>query len=333
MEIGIFSVGDIKPDPHTGISPTEYQRIHAITRIGKHAEEAGFDVVATGEHHCPPFVPSSPVALLAYLAASTERVILSTATTLITTNDPVRLAEDYATIQHLAHGRHDVMLGRGKDERVYSWFGKNNADGMELAAENYALLRRLWREDTVDWVGEFRAPLRDFTSVPRPLDGVPPFVWHGAERSVGTAELAARYGDGLFVNNLFRRVADFRPLVDRYRERSAHHGHRPVVGVGGQAFVCARSQDAVDEFRPYFNATPSAANGSLEDLVAGTALTVGSPQQVIDKTLSFREHFGDYQRQLFLIDHAGLPLKTVLGQLDLLGAEVLPALRKEPSAV
>lgn len=133
MEIGIFSVGDLKPDPHTGIAPTEYQRIHAIMRIGKQAEEAGFDVVATGEHHCPPFVPSSPVALLAYLAASTERVVLSTATTLITTNDPVRLAEDYATIQHLAHGRLDVMLGRGKDERVYPWFGKDHARATAVA--------------------------------------------------------------------------------------------------------------------------------------------------------------------------------------------------------
>ena len=123
-------------------------------------------------------------------------------------------------------------------------------------------------------------------------------------------------------------------MVQLYRRRYAHHGHgRPedaVVGLGGQVFLRKNSQDAVLEFRPYFDNAPVYGHGpSLEDFTEQTPLTVGSPQQVIERTLTFREAVGDYQRQLFLMDHAGLPLKTVLEQLDILGEEVVPVLRKE----
>src|SRR5918912_1472680 len=244
MQFGIFSVGDVTPDPTTGRTPTERERIKAMVAIALKAEEVGLDVFATGEHHNPPFVPSSPTTTLGFIAARTERLILSTATTLITTNDPVKIAEDYAMLQHLADGRVDLMMGRGNTGPVYPWFGQDIRNGIELAVENYALLRRLWREDVVDWQGRFRTPLQGFTSTPRPLDGVPPFVWHGSIRSPQIAEQAAYYGDGFF-----------------------------------------------------------------------------------------RDHVGDYQRQLFLVDHAGLSLKTVLEQLDILGEEVVPVLRKEFAAL
>src|SRR3954451_18890029 len=201
MQLGIFGVGDLHPDATTGRTPTEHDRITGVARIARHAEDVGFDVYAMGEHHNPPFIPSSPTTLLAYAAAKTERITLSTSTTLITTNDPVKIAEDYATLQHLADGRMDLMLGRGNTGPVYPWFGKDIRDGISLAVENYALLRRLWREDVVDWEGKFRTPLQGFTSTPRPLDGVPPFVWHGSIRSPEIAEQAAFYGDGFFHNN------------------------------------------------------------------------------------------------------------------------------------
>ena len=126
-------------------------------------------------------------------------------------------------------------------------------------------------------------------------------------------------------------------LVGFYRQRYAHYGHgtekQAVVGLGGQAHIARRSQDAIAEFRPYFDEAPVYGHGpSLEDFTEMTPLSVGSPQEVIDKTLTFREHFGDYQRQLFLIDHAGMPLTMVLDQLELLGGEVVPALRKELAA-
>jgi putative FMN-dependent luciferase-like monooxygenase len=337
VQFGVFTVGDVTRDPTTGREPGEHERIRAMVTIARKAEEVGLDVFATGEHHNPPFVPSSPTTLLGYIAGRTDRIQLSTSTTLITTNDPVKIAEDYAMLQHLTEGRVDLVLGRGNTAPVYPWFGQDLRQGLPLAVENYALLRRLWREDVVDWEGRFRTPLHGFTATPRPLDGVPPFVWHGSIRTPEIAEQAAYYGDGFFANHIFWPKEHTQRMVALYRRRFAHHGHgtpeQAIVGLGGQVFLRRNSQDAIGEFRPYFDNAPVYGHGpSLEDFAAQTPLTVGSPQQVIDRTLTFREYVGDYQRQLFLVDHAGLPLKTVLEQLDLLGEEVVPVLRREFAA-
>jgi putative FMN-dependent luciferase-like monooxygenase len=328
----------VTTDPTTGRAPSEEERIRSMVAIALKAEEVGLDVFASGEHHNPPFVPSSPTTLLGHIAARTTRLVLSTATTLITTNDPVKIAEDYAMLQHLAAGRVDLMLGRGNTGPVYPWFGQDIRDGIALAVENYALLHRLWREDVVDWQGRFRTPLTGFTSTPRPLDGVPPFVWHGSIRSPEIAEQAAYYGDGFFANHIFWPKEHTQRMVALYRRRFEHYGHgradQAIVGLGGQVFMRHDSQAAVREFRPYFDNAPVYGHGpSLEDFSAQTPLTVGSPQQVIDRTLTFREYVGDYQRQLFLVDHAGLPLRTVLEQMDLLGGEVVPVLRRELAAL
>ncbi|WP_420845467.1 LLM class flavin-dependent oxidoreductase [Microbacterium sediminis] len=334
MQFGLFSVSDITRDPVTGYTPSEAERIRDIVTIAKHAEEAGLDVFALGEHHNPPFFSSSPTTTLAYIAAQTERLIVSTATTLITTNDPVKIAEDYAMLQHLAGGRVDLIMGRGNTGPVYPWFGKDIRQGLPLAIENYQLLHRLWREDVVDWEGSFRTALHGFTSTPRPLDDVPPFVWHGSIRTPEIAEQAAYYGDGFFANNIFWPKEHYQRLINLYRQRYAHYGHgtpeQAIVGLGGQAFMAKNSQDAVNQFRPYFDSAPVYGNGpTMEDFTEMTPLTVGSPQQVIDRYAAMRDTFGDYQRQLFLMDHAGLPLKIVLEQIDFLGQDVVPVLRKE----
>lgn len=337
MQFGIFSVSDITRDPVTGVTPSEAERIDAIVQIARKTEEVGLDVFAIGEHHNPPFFSSSPTTLLGHIAATTERLILTTATTLITTNDPVKIAEDYAMLQHLSKGRMDLMLGRGNTGPVYPWFGKDIRAGLPLALENYNLLHRLWREDVVDWEGNYRTPLQGFTATPRPLDGVPPFVWHGSIRTPEIAEQAAYYGNGFFANHIFWPTAHSLQLIEFYRQRFEHYGHgtkkQAIVGLGGQAYIAKKSQDAWNEFRPYFNEAPVYGHGpSLEDFAEMTPLSVGSPQEIIDKTLTFHDTFGDYQRQLWLMDHAGLPLKTVLNQLDLLGEEVVPVLRKELEA-
>ncbi len=141
------------------------------------------------------------------------------------------------------------------------------------------------------------------------------------------AEQAAYYGDDFFANHIFWPTSHTERMVRLYRQRFEHYGHgsadQAIVGLGGRVFMRARSQDAVAEFRPYFDHAPVYGHGpSLEDFMAQTPLTVGSPQQVIERTLAFRGYVGDYQRQLFLMDHAGLPLRTVLEQLDILGEQV-----------
>ncbi|MGW4533829.1 LLM class flavin-dependent oxidoreductase [Nocardia sp. NPDC004340] len=334
MQFGIFSVGDVTMDPTTGRTPSEAERIQAMVSIALKAEEVGLDVFATGEHHNPPFVPSSPTTMLGYVAAKTDKLVLSTATTLITTNDPVKIAEDFAMLQHLAGGRVDVMMGRGNTGPVYPWFGKDIRDGLPLAIENYHLLRRLWREQRVDWEGKFRTPLQGYTSTPAPLDGTPPFVWHGSIRSPEIAEQAAYYGDGFFHNNIFWDMQHTKQMVTLYRRRFEHYGHgaaeQAIVGLGGQVFMAETEAEAKKIFRPYFDNAPVYGHGpSLEDFTELTPLTVGTPEQVIERTLGFADNVGDYQRQLFLMDHAGLPLDMVLQQIEILGKEVVPVLRKE----
>ncbi|WP_459612104.1 CE1758 family FMN-dependent luciferase-like monooxygenase [Corynebacterium urogenitale] len=339
MDFGIFTIGDITPDPNNGSAPSEHDKITNTITIAKHAEEAGLDVFATGQHHNPPFAaPANPPVLLAYLAAQTSKIKLSTSTTLITTTDPVRIAEDYSYLQHLAEGRMDLMMGRGNTGPVYPWFGKDIRQGIPLAIENYNLLHRLWREEDLNWQGKFRTPLQGFTATPRPLDDVAPFVWHGSIRSPEIAEQAAYYGDGFFHNNIFWNVEHTARMIELYRQRYEHYGHgqahQAFVGLGGHVFIRKNSQDAVNEFRPYFDNAPVYGHGpSLEEFSAQTPLTVGSPQQIIDRYLSFHDWAGDFQRQLFLIDHAGLPLKTVLEQIDILAEDVIPVLRKEYAAL
>lgn len=333
MQFGIFTIGDVTTDPTTGVTPSEHDRINAMTQIALKAEEVGLDVFVTGEHHNPPFVPSSPTTHLAYIAAQTKNIQLSTSTTLITTNDPVKIAEDYAFLQHLSGGRVDLMMGRGNTGPVYPWFGKDIRKGIPLAVENYHLLRKLWREPVVNWKGEFRTPLQNYTSTPAPLGDVPPFVWHGSIRSVQIAEQAAFYGDGFFHNNIFWNKEHTAQMVNIYRQRFEKYGHgradQAIVGLGGQVFIGETEAEAKKFFRPYFDNAPVYGHGpSLEEFTELTPLTVGTVEQVIERTMQFADWVGDYQRQLFLIDHAGLPLEVVLNQIEILGTQVVPELRR-----
>lgn len=337
MQFGIFTIGDVTQDPITGQTPTEHERINAMTQIALKAEEVGLDVFATGEHHNPPFVPSAPTTHLAYIAAQTKHLQLSTATTLITTTDPVRIAEDYSFLQHLSGGRVDLMMGRGNTGPVYPWFGKDIRQGIPLAIENYHLLRRLWREKSVNWQGQFRTPLQGFTTTPFPLEDVPPFVWHGSIRSVQIAEQAAFYGDGFFHNNIFWNKEHTAKMVDIYRRRFEKYGHgqadQAIVGLGGQVYIGESEEAAKKEFRPYFDNAPVYGHGpSLEEFTSLTPLTVGTVEQVIERTMEFADWVGDYQRQLFLMDHAGLPLEVVLNQIEILGTQVVPEVRRRMEA-
>lgn len=333
MQFGIFSVGDKTQDPNTGKTPTDNEKLKATIAIAQHADEVGLDVFAMGEHHNPIFV-ANPIPVLSYLAGTTKNITLSTATTLVTTNDMVHVAEDYAMLQHLSNGRMDLLLGRGNDGPVYAWFGKDIRQGMNLTVENTMLLHQLWEEEVVNWKGKFRTPLQGFTSTPRPLEGVAPAIWHASIRSPEVPEIAAALGDNFFHNHIFWNKEHIERMINLYRDRFEHYGHgtrnQAIVGIGQQVFMNKNSQEAVKEFRPYFDNAPVYGHGpSMEDFTAQTPLTVGSPQEVIDRTLSFNEYTGPVQRMTWLIDHAGLPLKTVLEQIDLLAEEVVPTLRTE----
>lgn len=181
MQIGVFTAGDLEPGE--------------IVALAIAAEAAGFGVFAVGEHHNPPYNSSSPATLLAHIAARTTTIRLSTATTLITTNDPERLAAEYATLDLLAPHRTDLVLGRGNTAKVFGWFGKEIEYGLPLTIEHYQALKALWHNR--------------------------PYIWHACTRSPEIVELAAEHGDGLFV------FAGQSEHVARYRDQAAH----PRVGV------------------------------------------------------------------------------------------------------
>ncbi|MCL2482455.1 MAG: LLM class flavin-dependent oxidoreductase [Propionibacteriaceae bacterium] len=334
MQFGVYSVADVTRDPVTGIIPSEAERIDAVSRIARMTEEVGLDVFAIGERHHTHHVSSSPTLLLATIAAHTHKICLSTAVTIITTNDPVRLAEEYSTLQHLCQGRLDVVLGPPEAFRGHHHPEGSNPLCVALGLENYNLLYRLWREEQLDWEGEFRAPLVDCTTSPRPLDGVPPYIWHSTVHRPVIADEAASYGDGLFLNTLAMTPQEAADLIGHYRSGFEDYGSgtaaEGIVGLGGEVFLAENSQDARAAFRPYFNASAAHQQGmSLEDALSTTALAVGSPQEVIERMLELQEIYGDYQRQLFWIDRAGLPVSAVMNQLELLAGEVVPVLRQE----
>jgi hypothetical protein len=264
--------------PRIGTTPSEAEK-HPQHRhaMAKQAEEVGLDVFALGEHHNPPFwSSSSPTTTLAYIAAQTERTRqLSTATTLITTNDPVKIAEDYAMLQHVsADGRVRPDAGRGNTGPVYPWFGKDIRQG--LRARDRELQRcshRLWREDVVDWQGQFRTPLQGFTSTPRPLDGVAPVrvarvdPYARDRRAGGVLRRRVLREQHLLAEGALpcALITLLPPALRALRARHCRRRRSSGLGRPGRSWR-PKSQDAVNEFRPYFDNAPVYGHGpSLED--------------------------------------------------------------------
>ena len=339
MQFGIFTVGDVTTDPTTGRTPTEAERIKAMVAIAEKAEEVGLDVFATGEHHNPPFVPSSPTTMLGYIAARTERLLLSTSTTLITTNDPVKIAEDYAMLQHLADGRVDLMMGRGNTGPVYPVVRqghprRHRPRRRELRAAAPALGRGRRRlggsvPHAAPGLHLDAPPARRRGAVrvarldpqPRRSPSRPPSTATASSPTTSSGPRSTSSGWSASTGSGSSTTATARPT--RPSSASAARCSWPAT-----ARTRCGSSARTSTTRPVYGGGPS-----LEEFMAETPLTVGSPQEVIDRTLTFREHFGDYQRQLFLMDHAGLPLPVVLDQLELLGGEVVPVLRRELDAM
>jgi alkanesulfonate monooxygenase SsuD/methylene tetrahydromethanopterin reductase-like flavin-dependent oxidoreductase (luciferase family) len=333
------------PDLVTGETTDPHTKLTDAVRWAVWAEEAGFDAVGIGERHAAPFLSSSPTVLLAHLAAVTSRVRLLSTVTVLPLLDPVRVAEDYATIDHLSQGRVELVIGKGNDPVQNQLFGYDLADQWTLNREKYELLHRLWREEQVTWSGSFRPPLTGATTLPRPFQQPIP-VWHGSASSTESTELAARFGEPLFSANAFHPTAKYTRLAAHYRERLAAHGHDPasgIVGVGcGGLYVAPRSQDAVEAFRPFYRAflqTPAARHNApeftdVEEAIARGPLLVGSPAQVQEKLHRWDDEFGGVEVLQVGIEGIGVGEVAQKASLELFLAEVAPALRAElPSRV
>ncbi|MFJ4186954.1 LLM class flavin-dependent oxidoreductase [Kitasatospora sp. NPDC089509] len=337
MRFTVSSLVANAPDPVTGVRRSPQQKLRNVIDQAVLAEQLGYDGYGVGERHGEPFLSPAPPVLLSAIAARTTTIRLFTAVTVLSVLDPVRVAEDYALLDQLSDGRVELIIGKGNDPRHSGLFGLPEERQWEALAENYALLRRLWREEKVTWQGSTRPPLTEATVWPRPLQEPIP-VWHGSATSTGSTDLAARFGDPLFSANSFHSLAKYRALVEHYRERWEHYGRDPKearVGASfGGLYVAKRSQDAVEGFRPYWDAMFNSAAGrhnnspfgSLEDALEEGSALVGSPQQVVEKIHRYHEAFGN---EVVGIGVDALTEGAQREQLELFAEEVAPVIRRE----
>ncbi|PPK71329.1 LLM class flavin-dependent oxidoreductase [Actinokineospora auranticolor] len=326
-------------DPVTGIQPSPAERLRDVVDNAVLAEELGFDGYGVGERHERPFISSSPPVVLSHIAARTSRIRLFTAVTTLSLLDPVRAYEDYATLDNLSGGRLELIIGKGNGNAQRELFHVTPEDQWERNAEGYELFRRLWREDKVTWSGKFRPPLVDAEVWPKPFQH-PIRVWHGSATSRESVELAARYGDPLFSANVTNPIEPYADLIRHYRERWAHHGHNPskaIVGAGTAGYyAAARSQDALDVYRPIFEARLALftrlgvepAFHSLADFVERSSALVGSPEQIIDKVGRYHKEFGHQVLHLGA-DREGLTRKQHRDTLELFQSAIAPTLDRE----
>jgi alkanesulfonate monooxygenase SsuD/methylene tetrahydromethanopterin reductase-like flavin-dependent oxidoreductase (luciferase family) len=307
MEIGIYTLGDLVPDPQTGKIINARQRLEEIIEAAKMADEAGLDVAGVGEHHRLDYALSVPPIVLSAISQVTKRIKLASTTTVLSTVDPVRLFEEFATLDLLSKGRAEVIAGRGAFIESYSLFGYDLNDYDELFEENIDLFLKLNANERVNWNGKFRSALQNAEIAPRPVQKNIPF-WVGVGGSLESAVRAGRFGTGLAMAILGGDPNRFKPLADAYRKAGSQAGHAPrdlKVAVTGHAFISETTKQAKDEYYPYysnywgfFNRKHGMTRMSRADfeVMSGpeTALFVGSSQQIIEKIL---RTLSDWQRK------------------------------------
>ncbi|WP_338541365.1 LLM class flavin-dependent oxidoreductase [Paenibacillus tundrae] len=342
MKFALFSLMMNLPNAITGEAFTAQQKFQNILEQARLAERLGFDAYGIGERHGAPFLSSSPPVVLTAVAAATSRIRLLTTVTVLSVLDPVRVAEDYATLDQLSGGRLEMIIGKGNDPRHYPLFGITEEEQWDSLGERYRLLKRLWTEEDVTWEGTYRPPLDKVTTQPRPLQQSIP-IWHGSASSTLSTELAAQYGEPLFTSNSFHPQAKYKALIDHYRERLDHYGHdakRAVIGSGaGSLYLANTREEAIHRYKPYydvFHATASAQHNQspfkdLEDNIANGPVLIGSPDQVVEKIVNYHAAYG---HQVLSISVDGLSHSEQLEQLERFAQEVAPVLRRElPSSV
>jgi alkanesulfonate monooxygenase SsuD/methylene tetrahydromethanopterin reductase-like flavin-dependent oxidoreductase (luciferase family) len=343
MKVSLMGLGDQVRDPVTGIMEDASQRHRAMIEAAVVADQTGYHSVHVGEHHGLAYIYSAPPVMLSAIGERTRRVKLSTAVTLAANLDPVRCAEDYATVDVLSGGRCEVVVGRGNFfVTTYRLFGQRIEDSHELFRTSIELLLKLWTQRSVDYEGPFRAPIQNFELKPPPVSGMR--IWIGGGASQSTAELAARLGLDLMLPSAFGNPAQFKPIVELYRERFASYGHgrEPAIGACWHVNVAKTSQAARATWEPRYHAYFDLVNQMIvkatpdpppfvhrpfdfERLTTKGPAIVGSPDEVADRLrIVAAELTSDLN--LLSIDMGGQPTKEFLAMTELIGTQVIPQL-------
>ncbi len=342
MQMGLLSLGDHLADPLTGERVSQREKIRDMIELGVRTEEMGLDAFWVGEHHFNDYIVSSPQLVLAAVAERTSRIRLGTGVTLLPNHDPVRIAEDFATLDIVSEGRVDLGVGRGIFSYIFEAFGQRYDDARPQYVENLELLLRLWREDAVTWTGNFRSPLTNVRPEPRPLQVPHPPIWIGGGISPESVDLAADLGLPLILPSVFAPTDFFVPVVDRYRERFAAAGHDSAdmcVGGVNHCFVGTSSTAArelwLPRYRHYWEwvtgliASQGLIEGrprfDIEELERGPAI-FGSAEEVAERIGNVKEKLG-LDLHLAYMDLGGLPPSLVADSVDAYASEVAPKVR------
>src|SRR5687768_14801842 len=341
MELGVYTFAELSPDPTTGEEIGAGQRLRNLIEEIELADRVGLDVFGVGEHHRPDYAVSAPAVVLAAAAERTKSIRLTSAVTVLSSDDPVSVFQDFATLDLLSGGRAEIMAGRGSFIESFALFGQDLKDYDELFEEKLDLLLALRENVLVTWSGKHRPPLRDLGVYPRPLQDPLP-LWIAVGGTPQSVVRAATLGLPMALAIIGGHPSRFVPLVELYREAAGRAGHDPAtlaISINSHGFIAQSSQAAADiAYPPYEEVMgrigrergwPPASRARF-DAERGPqgALFVGSPQQVIDKILWEHELFG-HQRALIQLTVGPTPHREVLRAIELLGTEVAPVVRRE----
>jgi probable LLM family oxidoreductase len=340
MELGIYTFAERRPDPRTGELVTASQRLRDLLEEIALADQVGLDVFGVGEHHRPDFVVSAPAVVLAAAATRTSRIRLTSAVTVLSSDDPVRVFQQFATLDLLSGGRAEIMAGRGSFIESFPLFGYDLQQYDALFAEKLELLLTLRESERVTWSGRHRPAINGLGIYPQPVQQPLP-IWVAVG---GTPESAIRAGGlGLpmalaIIGGMPERFATFADLHRRAAERAGHDPARLPLGINSHGFIADTSQAAADEFFPVYAAAMNAIGRergwsglTRADFDASRSLRganfVGSPQEVVDKIL-FQHEIFHHQRFLLQVSVGTLPHRSVLRAIELFGTVVAPQIRK-----
>ena len=341
MELGIYTFAETTRDPRTGRVTSAEQRLRDLMEEIELADQVGLDVFGVGEHHRPDYAVSAPAVVLAAAAMRTKRIRLTSAVTVLSSDDPVRVFQQFATLDLLSGGRAEIMAGRGSFIESFPLFGHDLEDYDELFGEKLDLLLKIRGSERVTWRGRHRAPLNDLPVYPRPVQEPLP-VWIAIGGTPQSVVRAATLGLPLALAIIGGAPERFVPLIDLYRESAERAGRDPAtlpVSINSHGFIADDSQQASDLFYPPYaevmtrigreRGWPPATRQQFEALrTPRGALAVGSPQEVIDKLLFQHSLFG-HQRTLLQFSVGTMPHPAMMRAIELFGREVAPVVRRE----
>lgn len=341
MEIGIDSFAAAPLHPETGAVMNSKDALADLLERIERADQAGLDVFGIGEHHRKEFLDSAPTMILAAAAARTKRIRLTSAVTVLSAADPVRVFQNFATLDLIAQGRAEMVVGRGSFIEAFPLFGLNLQDYDELFAEKLELLLHIRDHEVVNWSGKFRPALKNQAIYPRPLQDPFP-IWLGVGGTPESFVRAGMLGLPLMVAIIGGDTHRFRPLVDLYREAGKRAGYTPEqlkVGLHSLGYVANTNQAAVDDYFPGYAETftrigkergwPPVTRRHFEEQTGPLgALIVGSPETVAAKIIRHSEALGGISRLSFQMDNANLSHAKLMQSIELIGAQVKPMVEK-----